>query len=221
MNCGGIVSPVDGRIWTAEEWYRDSNSDLSFVDGEGRPLGLRDTSDFTITTDIPGNFAGQTIEKFENFNWMVEIDPREAVAIRKQYNWGRQGFEGGVVMHDNRTVYTGEDGTPGLFSKFVADTPGDFRHGTLYVYKHDAEGEDGPWVKMDNKSLHTMLNITTEAYEKGATMFNRIEWVAQYDGKVYFCETGRDNPGRGFYRGSGTGRRARLPLAGTRSHPLP
>ncbi len=205
MNCGGIVSPVDGRIWTAEEWFRDGNSDISFVDGEGRPLGVRDTTDFTISTDIPGSFAGKTIKKYQNFNWMVEIDPREAVAIRKQYNWGRQGFEGGVVMPDNQTVYLGEDGTPGLFSKFVADTPGDFRHGTLFVYKHDAEGEDGPWVAMNDESLQEMLNIKDEAMAVGATMFNRIEWVAQYDDKIYFSETGRDNPGRGFTAGAEKG----------------
>ena len=205
MNCGGIVSPVDGRIWTAEEWYRGDNNSISSVDAEGRPVGVRDTSDFTITTDIPGSFAGKTIKKFQNFNWMVEIDPREAVAIRKQYNWGRQAFEGGVVMPDNQTVYLGEDGTPGLFSKFVADTPGDFRHGTLYVYKHDAEGEDGPWVKVNNRSLDEMLYIGEAAFAKGATMFNRIEWVAQYDGKVYFSETGRDDPGEGLTEGAEMG----------------
>lgn len=43
---------------------------------------------------------------------MTEIDPRQAVAIRKQYNWGRQAFEGGVVMPDNQTVYLSVDATP-------------------------------------------------------------------------------------------------------------
>ena len=28
MNCGGIVSVVDGRIWTAEEWFRSSNASI-------------------------------------------------------------------------------------------------------------------------------------------------------------------------------------------------
>ena len=115
MNCGGITSSVDGRIWTAEEWFRSSNGSLG---GQ-----VRDLDPWTINTDIPGNFAGQTIEKFENFNYMVEIDPKEAVAIRKQYNWGRQPFEGGAIAADNRTVYLGADATPGIFSRFVSDTP--------------------------------------------------------------------------------------------------
>ncbi len=194
MNCGGIISKVDGRIWTAEEWFRGNTA--SIYDGGN---GVRDTATFTIGTD--GNASGitvadgQTIDKYQNFNWMVEIDPREAVAIRKQYNWGRQPFEGGVVMTDNRTVYTGGDATPGYFSKFVATTPGDFTSGNLYVYKHDNAGGN-PWVQVDNSNFNNMLKFDSVAVALSATMFNRIEWVtADNSGKVYFTETGRDNPG--------------------------
>lgn len=197
MNCGGITSTVDGRIWTAEEWFRGSNESIS--------PGVRDQTPFTINTDIPGNFAGQTIEKYQNFNWMVEIDPREAVAIRKQYNWGRQPFEGGVIMPDNKTVYTGGDATPGILSKFVADEPGDFTKGTLYAYKHDANGPDGPWVEMESMDLEKMLNYSEEALGKGATMFNRLEWLATDGEYVYMAETGRDNPGSRLQRGAEAG----------------
>ncbi len=187
MNCGGITSSADGRIWTAEEWFRTSNSSIDD----------RDTSDFTIGTDgtDPGIAVanGQTVKKFENYNWMVEIDPREAKAVRKQYNWGRQGFEGGCVLPDNKTVYLGEDGTPGWFSKFVADNAGDFTSGTLYVYKHD---DPNKWVEIDNSVWSNMLNYKDAAVAAGATMFNRVEWVTYApSGKVYFTETGRDNPG--------------------------
>ncbi len=206
MNCGGITSPVDGRIWTAEEWYRTSNISISRPDSEGRPVGVRDTSNYTITTDIPGEFAGATIEKFQNFNYMVEIDPREAKAIRKQYNWGRQPFEGGALMPDNQTVYLGADATPGLFTKFIADTPGDFTRGTTYVYKHDLNDSiNGNWVEMDNMSLDEMLYFADSALMEGATMYNRLEWLTQYDGKVYMSETGRDNIGDRFEEGAAMG----------------
>ncbi len=202
MNCGGITSAADGRIWTAEEWFRNNNSAI-YRDGGG----VRDTSDWVISTDIPGDFDGATVSKYQNFNWMVEIDPKEAVAIRKQYNWGRQGFEGGVVMPDNQTAYLGEDDTPGTFSKFVADTPGDFTSGTLYVYSA-AAGAD-PGVEVDNKSLHAMLNMNESldgtALAAGATMFNRIEWVATDGEKVYFTETGRDGVGSRFENGAAKG----------------
>ncbi len=187
MNCGGITSTVDGRIWTAEEWFRADNSSI-YEDGEG----VQDTSDFIISTDLPGNFDGATIKKFENFNYMVEIDPREAVAIRKQYNWGRQPFEGGCILPDNQTVFLGADDTPGYFTRFVADTPGDFTVGTTSVYS-----ETMGWIDLDNTSLEDMLNFKQVATEAGATCFNRIEWVT-YDPvteAVYFTETGRDNPG--------------------------
>lgn len=189
MNCGGITSS-DGRIWTAEEWWRGSNADLADRDTGDFTIGVG-TANYAAANGFPG-YNGQTIKKYENYNYMVEIDPREAKAIRKQYNWGRQPFEGGCVMPDNKTVYLGADNTPGLFTKFVADNAGDFTAGTTYVYKHDATGSK--WVEIDNSDFNKMLNINTEAILAGATMFNRIEWVVEIGGKVYFTETGRDNP---------------------------
>lgn len=208
MNCGGISSVVDGRIWTAEEWFRTSNESINngnfrsptstswFPKAPGsRPnQGVRDTTDFTISSDIPG-WDGKTIKKYENFNWMVEIDPREAKAIRKQYNWGRQPFEGGAIDFSNQYVYLGPDATPGFLGKFVADTPGDFTKGTVYVYKHDKPGYN--WVPLWEDDA--AMNIAQYATEKGATMYNRIEWVTidpnPADQSIYWTETGRDNPG--------------------------
>ena len=184
MNCGGIVSMVDGRIWTAEEWFQTSNVAMF--------PGLRDTADFVVQSDIPG-WNGVALKKFQNFNWMVEVDPRQAKAIRKQYNWGRQGFEGGVVEPGNRMIYLGADETPGYFGMFVANEPGDFTKGTLFAYKHDKQGYN--WVPIwENGS---MLNHNATATNKGCTMFNRVEWVAidRRDNNVYFTETGRDKPG--------------------------
>lgn len=194
MNCGGITSSVDGRIWTAEEWFRSGNNTSGgsglFEGGNG----IRDTADFTITNNdfTMSNFNGKKISKYQNLNWMVEIDPREAKAIRKQYNWGRQGFEGGAIMSDNKTVFTGEDATPGLFTKFVADVPGDFTKGKTYVYKHDAINK---WVEIDNTKLDSMLNIKSLANNKKVSMYNRLEWVAynKLTDKIYITETGKDD----------------------------
>lgn len=194
MNCGGICSTVDGRIWTAEEWFRSDNSSINGFPTDEYPIGsgVRDTSAYTVSSDIPG-WDGVTLEKYENFNWMVEIDPRQAKAIRKQYNWGRQPFEGGAVNEANEIVYLGPDATPGFFGMFVAETPGDFTKGTLFAYKHDKEGYN--WIPLWRDG--DMLNHKDAAVREGATMFNRIEWVA-FDpntSDVYFTETGRDNPG--------------------------
>ena len=214
MNCGGINSIVDGRIWTAEEWFRTDNLSINsgrFSDafeaeagfpkapGSNTNQGVRDTADFTIDAPEFPLWDGTVLEKYQNFNWMVEIDPREAVAIRKQYNWGRQPFEGGAVEPSNKIVYLGPDNTPGFFGQFIAETPGDFTRGTLFAYKHDKEGYN--WVPIYEKD--DLLDHHTAAAAKGATMFNRIEWVAldPEDNSVYFTETGRDFPGGRFERG--------------------
>lgn len=215
MNCAGISSLVDGRIWTAEEWFRGNNASINNgnISTGSLPIristqnvanqGVRDTSDFTIKSDIPG-FDSLRVKKFENFNWMVEIDPRQAKAIRKQYNWGRQGFEGGAIALDNKTVYLGEDATPGWFSRFVADTPGDFTKGKMYVYKHDAPGK---WVEIPNDKPENMLNFGQKAAEAGATGYSRPEWVTidPKTGKVYWAETGTDNLGPAFAAGVAEG----------------
>lgn len=192
MNCGGITSP-DGRIWTAEEWWRSSNSSIEDRDKSQFVIGTGTVNGQAAPASFDG-FDGDTIEKFENYNYMTEIDPREAVAIRKQYNWGRQPFEGGAVLPDNKTVFVGVDDTPGYFTKFVADVAGDFTKGKTFVYKENASGSK--WIEIDNTDLNKMLNFKNEATAVGATMYNRLEWAiySEQTGKLYMAETGRDNP---------------------------
>ena len=184
MNCGGINA--NGRVWTAEEWMQTSNAAIS-----SKGTGFRDTSDFVIGQTTPAGFPGfdgKTLKRYQNLNWMVEIDPKNAKAVRKQYNWGRAGWEGGVVMADNKTVYLFEDGSPGILGKFEASSAGDFTKGQMYVYKHDAPTK---WISIEN-NLDTLVNLNTVAVRRGATMFNRLEWGQIFNGKVYICETGRD-----------------------------
>lgn len=215
MNCGGIISEADGRIWTAEEWFRVANDADNVSVGSntiywganppisngGRGQGVRDTADWTIESTIAGNFNNRTIKKFENFNWFVEIDPRTAKAVRKQYNWGRGGWEGGAILPDNKTMYGFEDMSPGIFTKFVADVAGDFTKGTLYAYKKDAPGG---WIVLPNNNIDSALQMRQIALRNGATMFNRLEWGAfnHKDGKIYFTETGRDSWGSSFNTGN-------------------
>ncbi|MFN9339489.1 MAG: alkaline phosphatase PhoX [Candidatus Kapaibacterium sp.] len=200
MNCGGIQSP-DGRIWTAEEWFRSANNDGTGDDIFQKGAGVRDTADFTIGTTTPNGFPqynGTKIKKYQNFNWMVEIDPRTAKAVRKQYNWGRQGFEGGEILPDNKTVFIGEDGDAGssLLTKFVADTPGDFTKGKTYLFKQKENSFQGDWIEVP-QDLNTMMDIHTWAAKNSITGFTRIEWLA-YDkksNKLFMTETGSDAPG--------------------------
>lgn len=189
MNCGGISAKHIGRIWTAEEWFQSSNAGM-YNGGKG----LRDTADFTITGTAFTAFNGKKIKKYQNFNWMVEVNPKEGKAIRKQYNWGRAGWEAGVVMPDNKTVYLFEDGTPGMLARFVATTAGDFTKGQLSVYKHDAASK---WINIE-QNIDTLIQLNTVAMRRGATMFNRLEWGTVAGGKIYITETGRSSVGTRF-----------------------
>jgi len=224
MNCGGISSVVDGRIWTAEEWFRSSNSSINNgrfsnnnalgagpygigynEEGEGSGVnqGVRDLRPWAVDAPEFPFIHGDTINKYENFNWMVEIDPREATAVRKQYNFGRQGFEGGVVSSDNKYIYLGVDATPAFWVRFAAETPGDFTKGEIQVYKHDAERK---WITIEETKAN-MLDFSTQAIAVGATMYNRNEWVAidKSTDIIYWTETGRDNPGSRWADEAGRG----------------
>jgi secreted PhoX family phosphatase len=201
MNCGGMSK--DGRIWTAEEWYQTSNAGI-YSKGEG----IRDTADFVIGSKQPSGFPGldgKSIKKFQNLNWMVEIDPKTAKAVRKQYNWGRQGFECGVMMDDHKTVYLFEDGAVGrsILNKFVADVADDMTKGKLYFYKQNPGAFTGTWVEVPNDpatNWNIMVAPHAWAATKGITGFTRLEWGA-YDKmtkKIYITETGNDNPSNSY-----------------------
>ncbi|MEY2719490.1 MAG: hypothetical protein RLZZ273_856 [Bacteroidota bacterium] len=198
MNCGGIS--WQNRVWTAEEWYQTSNAGIN---ASGK--GFLDTTDFEIGKMTPSGFPGldgKKIKRYENLNWMVEIDPVNAKGVRKQYNWGRQGFEAGVIMDDQKTVYLFEDGDAGksLFTKFVAEQPGDFTKGKLYFYKQNSGQYSGTWVEVPNDPVANwdiMVAPHAWAKQQGITGFTRLEWgqLNKTDGKIYITETGNDKPG--------------------------
>jgi len=154
------------------------------------------TSDFTIDAPEFPLVNGMTIPKYENFNYMVEIDPKQAKAIRKQYNWGRAGWEGGAITEDMKTVYLGMDATPAPWVKFEAETAGDFTKGTVYVYKHD-NPRGQKWIAVPESVDNMIGGLSDYAWSVNATMFNRNEWVTidPKSGMVFWTETGRDNPG--------------------------
>lgn len=201
MNCGGMSG--FGRVWTAEEWYQTNNK---MINSDGK--GFRDTSDFVIGSKVASGFPGldgKVIKRFENLNWMVEIDPKSAKAVRKYYNWSRQGFEGGVVHPDGKTIFLFEDGAAGrsILTKFVADVAGDYTKGKTYFYKQNKGSFTGSWVEVPNdpaKNWDILVAPHNWAKTQGITGFTRLEWGAfnKTDGKIYITETGVDRPGSGY-----------------------
>jgi secreted PhoX family phosphatase len=200
-NCGGITGP-DGQVWTGEEPMRTTNISVGSADTADvilGPLGQAPDSG-QVYNDIPGDFSGRTLKAYQNYNYMVKVDPVQAVAVRKQYNWGRMQHEGGAVLADNRTVIITPDDVPAFLVKFVADAPGDFSSGKTFAFRGMYPGP-GSWVEIDNTSLDSMLMIRVLAARKGCSLFYRLEWAGYHNGKVYFTETGGDLPQSGFRTG--------------------
>jgi secreted PhoX family phosphatase len=193
-NCGGIIGP-NGEIWTAEEYPPANNNSIVSSIADIRNVKVGHGPIHKVTPPVTPAFNGQTIKRNENVGWMVHIDPATGRATQKMYTWGRMSFEGGVMMPDGKTFFFFEDGRPGILTKFVADNANDLTKGKLYAYKEGLnDPTNGNWVMMDNSNLTEMINLHDEALKKGATMFIRLEWGTEINGKVYICETGYDRP---------------------------
>lgn len=184
-NCGGFQTPW-GTVLTAEEYIYFDNAGI-YKDG----TGITDTSDYTVTK-FNGKPVQETIKRYENFDWMVEVDVANAKAIRKNYNMGRYGHEGGAMLPDGKTVFLTDDYAPGFIYKFVADRSFDLSSGQLYVYKQNANAIGGEWLKMP-MDLRSLIDARETSAQMGATMFNRTEWAVHLNGKIYFTETGKDD----------------------------
>ena len=199
-NCGGIQSSW-GAVFTAEEWGSAFNGywlkdqagvDSFYVTGNTRihAQGFADTTDWNVTS-FNGTSVNQNIERNTNFQYIVEVDPANAQAVRKNYNMGRYDHEGGWIADDKKTVYLSDDASSGsVLFKFVADQEKDFSKGNLYAYKQSMDGNSGSWLTMP-MSLDSMLVARDVALHMGATIFMRLEWVDGKGNMVYITETGR------------------------------
>lgn len=199
-NCGGIQSAW-GNVFTAEEWgsafngymIEDVNGNDSFYVTGNMVLmsqGFMDTTAWNVTS-FNGSSVNETLKRNENFQYIVEVDPSTATAIRKNYNMGRYDHEGGWIADDEKTVYLSDDYSSGsVLFKFVADKARDFSKGQLYAYKQSTDGNSGSWITIP-MTLDNMVNARQVALGLGATIFMRLEWVEGKGDLVYIAETGR------------------------------
>ena len=186
-NCGGGVTPW-GTVTTGEEALQTSNSGM-----KNGTSGFQDTTDFTVTT-FNGQTVNRALKRWQHMNWIVEVNPATASAVKKQYGMGRYKHEMGFSMPDGKTVYLANDDTPAALYKFVSDTVGNYNKGQLYAYQQTPDGQSGTWIAIP-MNLDTMLNANAVAFRRGASVFTRHEWITSIGGKVYITETGNDNPG--------------------------
>jgi len=145
---------------------------------------------------------------YNDDGWIIEIDPVTKTVIEsdathtgvdKLWAIGRQARENTIIMPDNTTLYTGADnGANSFVYKFVANTPGNFSSGQLYVLVTTAALGTGNWKLIANATqANRNGTIALSTAAPAAYSFNGVEDVERGpDGKIYFTAKG---PGR-IYR---------------------
>lgn len=136
---------------------------------------------------------------YQDVGWLVEILPVTGL-IRdydgngspdKLWAMGRMSHENLSIRPDNRTVYFTEDGGTNCVYKFIADQPGNFSAGSLYVLRRDPANQAlGQWLKVPNTTKADRNNAAAIAANLGGTRWGRMEELEiGTDGKIYFAET--------------------------------
>jgi len=101
------------------------------------------------------DYLGKQANPYD-YGYPVELipDPKGKSAttkVVKHYAMGRLSYEMSKVMNDSKTVYSGDDGTAVILTKFVADKPGDLSAGTLFAAKikqQSDESLDISWIEL-------------------------------------------------------------------------
>lgn len=187
---------------TSQLWNVTNNVPVNFgvIGGTGRncsgtvtPWNTIITCEETLpTADVNG-------DGYQDVGWAVEIDPATHAIMDHNYDgaadklWklGRMSHENVVVSFDHKTVYEGNDESPGFIFKMVADTAGKLGTGNLYVLKlSGAPGvaPSGTWMQVPNSTPTECNNVRAYAASIAATDFNSIEDVeiSPLDSMIYF-----------------------------------
>ena len=173
-NCGGAIAP-NGNILSCEEVW-SKNTKHIYRNG----MGFRDTS----------WYMGRP--RWQNFGFIVEIDPKTAKVVKKHYNLGKFLHEDVHPTKDGKTLYMTDDMNRAVFFKFEADVAHDYSKGKLFAYQQSEDGESGKWLELPNDST-TFYYTRRVAIENGATLFLNHEWIAESNGKLYISESGDDD----------------------------
>lgn len=173
-NCGGTLAP-NGNILTCEEAWSKKTHHI-YRGGKG----YRDTS----------QFMGRP--RWQNFGFIIEIDPKTAKVVKKHYNLGKFLHEDVHPTADGKTLYMTDDMNRAVFFKFEADVAHDYSKGKLFAYQQSEDGASGKWLALPNDST-TFYDTRNVAIKHGASLFLNHEWIAEMDGLLYISESGDDD----------------------------
>jgi uncharacterized protein len=145
--------------------------------------------------DVSG--ADANGDGYTDLGWLIEINPSTRTVINqdatggvdKLWAIGRSNHENATIKTGNQVLYTGaDDPSVGYLYKFIANTPGNFSTGTLYVLQTTGALGNGTWRQVANTTQADRNNTRALSTAQGAYNFNGIEDVEiGPDGKIYLA----------------------------------
>ena len=213
-NTPGGVSILDLHFdQTTNLWVVDSSQAVDFYNDDLVTTTRNCSGGITpwgtiITAEETQNNGDANNDGYTDVGWLVEIDP--VTASVKEYGngiqeklWacGRVSHENAVVLDDQITLFTGEDGGSSAVFKFVADTPGNLSSGTLYALQLDGPLigfeptiSTGSWIQIPNTTQEDQNNTRSLAISLGATNFSGVEDIEVHPltGQIYFTSKNGD-----------------------------
>ncbi len=157
--CAGSVTP-----WNTHLGSEEYPPDASKVDANGHIDSYYDPMARYVCNDL------KALNPYD-YGWVPEVkilNEKGDVKVAKHYAMGRFAHELAYVMPDKKTVYLSDDGTNGVFYKFVADKPEDLSAGTLFAAKwHQTSSEHGgkatiSWVDLGHASDKEISKVLCE-----------------------------------------------------------
>lgn len=148
---GGIWIPCNGSTspWNTHLGSEEYEPNARFY--ETRPL-----EPMNLYLGTPGKLSAQGGANPYAYGYPVEVSvgkTGKAKAV-KHYAMGRIALELTLVMPDNRTAYSGDDGRDTMLLMFIADRAGDLSAGTIYGARWtQTSGEKGgaadlSWIRL-------------------------------------------------------------------------
>jgi len=160
--CFGSMSPWGSPLFSEELYFDDTqdwnNEAFNYHSDQGRLA----------------NYLGHYPNPYD-YGYIVEIENATAAEpdLSKHFAMGRFSHENAEVMPDERTVYLTDDGYETVLFKFIADTAGDLRSGTLF----------SAHVNQDSSRDSSTTGFDVEWLEMASSSNLEIEsWIDEYDG---------------------------------------
>jgi hypothetical protein len=170
----------NGLITSAEAW----------VSGLARPCSAHDSPWGTVLTNEEDDSSTDG-----SYGFVVEIDPLDKDNWQRRKAMGRANWENTLAHPGTMEFFMTDDARPtsnkGALYKFIPDRLGDLSSGRLYAFRASdgvlAARSGGTWIEISDP-----LNAQQEAFEKGATLYDRPEDLEYnpVDGWLYILMTG-------------------------------